>query len=329
MISHRRKAIYLTSFILIVIGALGISLMRTSGKIVDDFRKDDPIYLDLKFFEKNFGGVMPFEISVDTKKKNGVMVGSTIEKINELQNAINTHPEFSKPLSIVELFKFAKQSYYGGDSSNYVLPSSMEKGFILSYLPKNPKAGEKNLGGSLLNSFLDSTKRYTRVSYQMADVPTHHMDSLMQRIIPQVDSIFDPAKYNVKVTGNGIVFARGTNFLIRNLFESVIIAVQMFDMPFGRGINKTKNNGQEQNTEKIFQHNIDGSYYSKLSQHLVWDHDKSGKAQCSRRISHQRGKPDSFNYTGKCPDLIAVTSVFPMVFIQNVNTVLNSDNNNK
>jgi len=169
---------------------------------------------------------MPFEISVDTKKKNGVMAGSTIEKIGQLQTAINSHPEFSRPLSVAELFKFAKQSYYGGDSSKYSLPSSMEKSFILGYLPKNQGGNNSNL----LNSFLDSTKRYTRISYQMADIVTHHMDSLMGRILPQVDSIFDPAKYNVRITGNSVVYARGTNFLIRNLFESVIIAIVMISL---------------------------------------------------------------------------------------------------
>jgi hypothetical protein len=64
----------------------------------------------------------------------------------------------------------------------------------------------------------------------MADVVTHHMDSFMVRILPQVDSIFDPAKYTVKVTGNSVVYARGTNFLIRNLFESVIIAIVMISL---------------------------------------------------------------------------------------------------
>ena len=226
MISHRRKVIYTISLLLILAGAFGISLMKTSGKVVDDFQKDDPIYLDLKFFENNFGGVMPFEISVDTKKKNGVMVGSTIEKIDRLQLMINAYPEFSKPLSLTELFKFARQSYYGGDSINYSLPSSMEKSFIMGYLPKK-QDGTKN---SLLNSFLDSTKQFTRVSFQMADIPTQHMDSLMGKILPQVDSIFDPAKYNVKVTGNGVVYARGTNFLIKNLFESVIIAIILISL---------------------------------------------------------------------------------------------------
>lgn len=226
MISFRRNLIYGIAGGLVLIGFLGISMMKTSGKIVDDFQKDDPIYIDLKFFENNFGGVMPFEISIDTKKKNGVFVGATLDKINELQKMINSYPEFSKPLSIAELFKFSKQAYFGGDSSMYTMPNNVEKGFIMGYLPKNQKGKNNNL----LFSYLDSTKRYTRVSFQMADIGTRHMDSLMAKIHPQIDSIFSPAKYNISVTGNSVVYARGTNFLIHNLFESVLIAIALISL---------------------------------------------------------------------------------------------------
>jgi predicted RND superfamily exporter protein len=226
MISFRRNLIYGIAGGLLLIGFWGISMMKTSGKIVDDFEKDDPIYLDLKFFENNFGGVMPFEISIDTKKKNGVFVGSTLDKINELQKMVNTYPEFSKPLSIAELFKFSKQAYFGGDSSMYSMPGTVEKGFILGYLPKNQKGKNNNL----LFSYLDSTKRYTRVSFQMADIGTRHMDSLMAKIHPRIDSIFSSEKYKVSVTGNSVVYARGTNFLIHNLFESVLIAIVMISL---------------------------------------------------------------------------------------------------
>lgn len=226
MISFRRNLIYGIAGGLLLVGFLGISMMKTSGKIVDDFQSDDPILMDLKFFENNFGGVMPFEISIDTKKKNGVMAGATIDKINELQKMINTYPEFSKPLSIAELLKFSKQAYFGGDSSMYSMPNSVEKGFILGYLPKNQNGNKNNL----LYSFLDSTKRYTRVSFQMADIGTRHMDSLMAKIHPKIDSIFSPAKYKVSVTGNSVIYARGTNFLIRNLFESVLIAIVLISL---------------------------------------------------------------------------------------------------
>ena len=224
LISNRRNLIYSISGVLVVIGFIGLSMMKTSGKVVDDFRSDDPTLVDLKFFEKNFGGVMPFEISVDTKKRNGILKYPTIQKIDQLQKVINEHPEFSKPLSLIEVLKFARQSYFNGDSVKYALPGSMEMNFILGYIPQKTQ-GKDNTGASLLKSFVDSTRQITRISFQMRDVSTNRMDSLMASILPQVDSIFDKAKYNVKVTGNSVVYAKGTNFLIRNLFESVIIAI--------------------------------------------------------------------------------------------------------
>jgi uncharacterized protein len=225
LINHRRKLIYLIAGSFLVIGAVGLSMMKTSGKVVDDLQHDDPIYVDLKFFETNFGGVMPFEISINTKKKNGVMRLSAVEKIDELQQAIMTHPQFSRPLSTAELIKFAKQAYFNGNPDRYELPNNQEKNFILSYFPKKIE-GRKNV----MRSFIDSTKQFTRISFQMADVGTKEMNRLLADIRPRVDSLFDPADYNVQVTGNSVVYARGTEFLIRNLFESVAIAIVMISL---------------------------------------------------------------------------------------------------
>lgn len=52
----------------------------------------------------------------------------------------------------------------------------------------------------------------------------------MAAIHPQVDSIFDPARFKVKLTGNSVVYAKGTNFLIKNLFESVGIAILLISL---------------------------------------------------------------------------------------------------
>lgn len=225
-VCNRRNSVYITSGILLLIGIIGVMQIKTSGKITDDFQKKDPITTDLAFIEQNFGGVMPFEISVDTKKKNGAMSLTNIAKIDKLQKIINSYPEFSKPLSIAELFKFSRQAYYGGDSLKYSIPSSMESNFILGYMPKSTDIGNS----SLINSYIDSTRQITRISYHIADLRTKHLDSLMTQIVPKIDSIFPPEKYEVKITGNSIVYARGSNFLISHLFESVTIAIILISL---------------------------------------------------------------------------------------------------
>ncbi|MEI8049238.1 MAG: MMPL family transporter, partial [Bacteroidota bacterium] len=220
LIQYKRKWIFVTAGILLVVGIIGMLNMRTSGKVVDDISENNILYKDLKFFEKQFGGVMPFEISIDTKKKKGVMRLSTIQKIDELQIEILKNKEFSKPLSIAELAKFAKQAYFNGNPEMYSLPNSQEKNFVLSYFPRKAE-GQKQM----LTSFIDSTQRYTRVSFQMADVGTNQMNRLLDSIRPKVAEIFPAQDYEVNITGNSLVYARGTEFLIKHLVESVLIAI--------------------------------------------------------------------------------------------------------
>ncbi|HOW32533.1 MAG TPA: MMPL family transporter, partial [Bacteroidales bacterium] len=225
LIQYKRAWIYGVAGVLVLIGIAGITQMRTSGKVVDDIKTSDPIYVDLKFFEKNFGGVMPFEISIDTKKKRGVMKMQTIEKIEELQQEILKHKEFSKPLSLSELMKFAKQAYFNGKPEYYSLPNSQERNFILSYFPRKSEGKT-----TVLNSFIDSTQQFTRVSFQMADVGTNDMKRLLDSIKPKVDAIFDKEDYTVNITGNSVVYVRGTEFLIKHLFMSVAIAIVMISL---------------------------------------------------------------------------------------------------
>ena len=88
MVTKKRKWIYAITVVIVGISAWGMSKMHTTGNFTDDIPRKDKIILDLKFFEKNFHGVMPFEVAIDTKKKNGVMKLSTLRKIEQAQEIL-------------------------------------------------------------------------------------------------------------------------------------------------------------------------------------------------------------------------------------------------
>jgi hypothetical protein len=96
----------------------------------------------------------------------------------------------------------------------------MEKTFVLSYFPKKVNGKQE-----LLSTFVDSTQQITRVSFQMADTGTSEMNRLLEKIRPQVDSIFSKEDYDVKITGSSVIYTRGTEFLIKHLLISVLIAI--------------------------------------------------------------------------------------------------------
>ena len=56
---NNRRLIFSVTAIVLVVSVLGILRLKSVGYIVDDVQRQYKIYTDLKFFEQNFGGVMP------------------------------------------------------------------------------------------------------------------------------------------------------------------------------------------------------------------------------------------------------------------------------
>jgi hypothetical protein len=222
---YRRNYVYVAATLILVVSVFGIMRLKTTGRIVDDIPQKDVLYQDLLFIEKHFYGVMPFEIAIDTKKVKGVQKMATVEAIDELQNELMAYPELSKPLSIAEVLKFAKQAFYNGQESMYSLPNSNERNFILSYVP-TAKTGERNI----LNSLVDSTGQYTRISTRMANIGTKDIQRIQEELRPKIDSIFPTDKYDVQFTGTSVVFLKGTNYLDKDLFTSLLLAILIISL---------------------------------------------------------------------------------------------------
>jgi len=219
VLNHRRP-IYIVLIIAVAIGIIGITKLKSTGNIVDDIPHKDPLYQDLLFLEKHFKGVMPIEITIDTKKRKGVMKLSTIRKIDKLQKIMATYPELSKPLSVAEVVKFSKQAFFNGMKKKYSLPNNQEKNFILSYVP-DMESNKK----TIINSFIDTSLQVTRISTQMANIGTKDIKRITEDLKPRIDSIFSPEKFDVTITGTSTVFLKGSEYLVKSLLTSLLLAL--------------------------------------------------------------------------------------------------------
>ena len=219
MVREQRIAVYITTVIIIILGIIGLYQIRVSGSLIEDMPKTKAFFKDIKFFENEFGGIMPLEILVDTKKEKGVMKLSTLKRMDKINEVIESFPELSKPVSIVNLVKYSKQAYYKGKPKYYQLPTSQEQNYIFEYT--------KNSDGNsdMLNNFVDSTGQFARITTFMKDIGTDKMNVIQERLRQIVEKEFPAERYNVSFTGKALVFLKGTNYLIGNLVFSLSLAI--------------------------------------------------------------------------------------------------------
>lgn len=216
----KKRYVYAVLGVLLLACVIGALRMTTSGRVVDDIAKNDKLYKDIMFFEENVGGVMPFEISIDTRKPKGIMNANFVRKVQQLEDTLALYPEFSEPLSIAEVVKFARQGFYNGKREQFKIPSNNEFGFIMKYMPET-KGGELP---AIVTQYMDKEMQCTRVSVQMANVTTPEIDAISRSLSPKIDQIFPKEKYDVVMTGSAMVTLQGTNYLIVNLSHSLFLA---------------------------------------------------------------------------------------------------------
>lgn len=225
-IRHHRIAVFSSAIGLLVLGIIGIYQIKVSGSIIEDMPKKAPFFKDILFYEKEFDGVMPLEIVIDTKRPKGALKSVTLKRIEELQETIEEIPELSKPVSIVNLVKYSKQAYYNGNPEFYELPTKQEEAFILSYIKNSTQKGNQNM----LKSYVDSTGQYARITTFMRDIGTDKMQKIEERLQDKITHIFPKERYTVSLTGKAYVFEKGTHYLIDNLVQSLLFAIVLISL---------------------------------------------------------------------------------------------------
>lgn len=218
-VKNRKITVYATGLTLLIAGIIGVDQIRVSGSIIEDMPKSAGFFNDIVFFENEFDGIMPLEIMIDTKRPNGVMKLPTLRRMDELQELIEETPNLSTPLSVVNLAKYIKQAYYNGNPKYYDLPSNQENTFILSYLKNG------GVDGKLLSNFVDTTGQVARITTFMKDIGTDKMEKIEESLQTKIEKIFPADRYNVTITGKAYMFTKGTKYLIRNLIESLALAI--------------------------------------------------------------------------------------------------------
>lgn len=219
IVRHRRITVYIVSISLLVISIIGIYQIRISGSPIEDMPKNAEFFHDIRFFEKEFKGIMPVEIVVDTKAPKGVLKSSTLKRMNQFGEVIEEIPELSTPVSVVNLVKYSKQAFYNGIPKYYQLPTSQENTFIMDVARKSGNNGD------LLKSFVDSTGQTARITTFMRDVNTSRMEEIEQRLLENITKIFPAERYNVYMTGSALLFLKGTKYLVKNLIMSLALAI--------------------------------------------------------------------------------------------------------
>lgn len=193
IITKYRRWVYVGSVAILVVSIFGMTKIISTGNVTSDLPKKDPILLDMKFIEKNFGGSIPFEVTIDYKRKGRLFSNETLEKVEEIQNVFARDTLFSKSLSMVDFIKVINMAYYGNNPEQYKIISNKDKLRLKKYVDKFD--AERINGGNIsLKNLVDTADHTLRIRMQMKDVGSYKVADKVDSLRSEVDEILNPEK---------------------------------------------------------------------------------------------------------------------------------------
>ena len=78
---------------------------------------------------------------------------------------------------------------------------------------------------NLITNYIDSTGQNARMTTFLMDVETNRIEMIEEDLKKEINKIFDADKYNVILTGKALLYLKGTHYLIKNLFISLLLAI--------------------------------------------------------------------------------------------------------
>ena len=246
VVKTKRIEVYIISVIMLAVSIIGINFIKISGRFIDDMPRNTEFFDDIIYYDNEFNGILPLEIYIDLKRKKGVINPAIVENMQEIEDVIENQTKYNKyekkdesllsrPISVISLLKYTKQAYFNGNPKYYQLPNKQDRLFISAFVKKSSSDFD------LLNNYVDSTGRYTRITTFMKDIETEDMERIEVNLEKEINKIIDKKsgmsegnEYNeraeVFLTGKAYLFQKGTYFLVENLVWSLGLAIFLISL---------------------------------------------------------------------------------------------------
>ena len=184
--------------------------VSTDASLMDDLRPKNKLYQDLKFTEKYFGGVLPFEvlISIDPSNDKKIIEPDIFPYIDKVESLLRSEMEESRFFSLSTFLRSVKR--IRGNDAEAIYSQEMIERIIKEQSKQDLK-------------LVSNDKKMTRVT----GLIENKTSSEMKKIYNKLDSLSNsfPPYLSIECTGTTVVALRTNDYLVQSLVNSLGLAL--------------------------------------------------------------------------------------------------------
>jgi len=223
---RNQKTVLVAYTILTIICILGASRIQFDYFLMQDLGEDQPLMQDLRYFQKQFGGIRPFEMAIIPAEGKEVTDFDVIRETEKLEQYLDNEYGVNQMISPTVPFKFANKTLRNGRDEYYKIPEN-EKRF--DYLKRQMVKFESR---EEFQQIVSADKRVGRVFGRMIDPGSRKMLQLNDSLAVFYQNNIDSSVLSYKLTGTPVIIDEAgrhvsENIVIGLLFAFLLIGISM------------------------------------------------------------------------------------------------------
>lgn len=197
----------------------GMQKLKINSYIQEGLRDNQPLKKDYLFYETNFNGIRPFEMSVQILNPDiNINDEQILQELNKLDYYLETEYGVKILYSPPLLFKQYNRMVHGGDPNYMVLPKSKQ-------LTKANVLIKRSGSHSPLFEYLRSEEREARVSGIMPDIGSYEIRKRDKKLRAFYLKNIDTSLIRYKMTGSAVLMEKNNQLIAANLAKGLSIAM--------------------------------------------------------------------------------------------------------
>ena len=188
-----------------------------NGFLLDNLPEDHPIQQDFIFFDQQFGGSNPLEISLETGSNSESLLTYDVlreaEKVEQKLREIFPQAEFISPVTLVKVLNQAQNQ---GSAKAFSFPSPGQFIRMNSYLDQFIRRSGKEV--------LAENRKWGRIGGRVPDLGTLQMEQKRNEFFAFVEKEINPALLKVRWTGTSYLIDQGHQTVTQQMARGLGVA---------------------------------------------------------------------------------------------------------
>ncbi len=224
---RNRKKVLVGYLLIAITSIIGATQIKFDYFLMQDLGEDDPLMLELYFFQEQFGGIRPFELAILPQGEHLITDYEVIKEVQKLEEYLKNSYGVNQMISPTLPYKYLNKTLRSNQAEFYKIPDNPKR---FKYLKKQMQKFE---GREEWAQIISEDQKMGRIFGRLIDPGSREMSFRNKDLREYFNANINTEVLDFRLTGTPVIIDESSRSVSGNIFYGLLIAFGLIGLSMG------------------------------------------------------------------------------------------------